>query len=381
MKNKKWSKKDVAFLKKNYPFFTNSELAEELFRTVNAIEKKASKLKLYKNLSENLEGDRNLLRARTEGNITKKKYKEALLENDRLRVEKEAILRIQETPQKIKFTQRQNGGSDATAFIIASDWHIEETVRPSDVSGLNEYNLEICDKRVKKFFSNAVKLLEITQKESRVNQVVLALLGDFISGHIHLELLENNTLLPADAIWRVQNYLISGINFLLNNSKIELTIICHGGNHGRMTKRIHHATEQGNSLEVYMYNNIALHFKNNKRVNFIIADGYHTYVDVYDYKIRLHHGHAIRYGGGVGGIFIPVNKAIAQWNKGRTVDLDVFGHFHQFKDGGNFICNGSLIGYNAFALSIKADYEKPKQAFFLIDRKHGKSIVAPIWLQ
>ena len=381
MKNKKWSKKDVAFLKKNYPFFTNSELAEELFRTVNAIEKKASKLKLYKNLSENLEGDRNLLRARTEGNITKKKYKEALLENDRLRVEKEAILRIQETPQKIKFTQRQNGGSDATAFIIASDWHIEETVRPSDVSGLNEYNLEICDKRVKKFFSNAVKLLEITQKESRVNQVVLALLGDFISGHIHLELLENNTLLPADAIWRVQNYLISGINFLLDNSKIELTIICHGGNHGRMTKRIHHATEQGNSLEVYMYNNIALHFKNNKRVNFIIADGYHTYVDVYDYKIRLHHGHAIRYGGGVGGIFIPVNKAIAQWNKGRRVDLDVFGHFHQFKDGGNFICNGSLIGYNAFALSIKADYEKPKQAFFLVDKKRGKSIVAPIWLQ
>jgi len=381
MKNKKWSKKDVAFLKKNYPFFTNSELAEELFRTVNAIEKKASKLKLYKNLSENLEGDRNLLRARTEGNITKKKYKEALLENDRLRVEKEAILRIQETPQEIRFTQRQNGGSDATAFIIASDWHIEETVRPSDVSGLNEYNLEICDKRVKKFFSNAVKLLEITQKESRVNQVVLALLGDFISGHIHLELLENNTLLPADAIWRVQNYLISGINFLLDNSKIELTIICHGGNHGRMTKRIHHATEQGNSLEVYMYNNIALHFKNNKRINFVIAEGYHTYVDVYDYKVRLHHGHAIRYAGGVGGIFIPVNKAIAQWNKGRTVDLDVFGHFHQFKDGGNFICNGSLIGYNAFALSIKADYEKPKQAFFLVDKKRGKSIVAPIWLQ
>jgi len=381
MKNKKWSIEDTIFLKKNYSFFTNNELAKKLNRTIGAIEKKASKLSLFKDISETIEGDRYLLKARSEGNITKKKYKEALLENDRLREEKEAILRVQQTPQSIKFTKRQNGGSDATAFIIASDWHIEETVRPSDVSGLNKYNLEISDARAKKFFSNSLKLLEITQKESRVNQVVLALLGDFISGHIHLELLENNTLLPADAIWRVQNYLISGINFLLDNSKIELTIICHGGNHGRMTKRIHHATEQGNSLEVYMYNNIALHFKNNKRINFVIAEGYHTYVDVYDYKVRLHHGHAIRYAGGVGGIFIPVNKAIAQWNKGRTVDLDVFGHFHQFKDGGNFICNGSLIGYNAFALSIKADYEKPKQAFFLVDKKRGKSIVAPIWLQ
>ena len=147
-----------------------------------------------------------------------------------------------------------------------------------------------------------------------------------------------------------------------------------------MTKRIHHATEQGNSLEVYMYHNLALHFAGEKRVRFIIAEGYHTYVDVYGYTVRLHHGHNLRYGGGVGGIFIPVNKAIAQWNKGRRADLDVFGHFHQFKDGGNFICNGSLIGYNAFALSIKADYEKPQQAFFLIDKKRGKSIVAPIWL-
>mgnify|MGYP003149422661 CR=1 FL=1 len=380
MKNKKWSKKDTTFLKKNYSFYTNNELAEKLNRTLSAIEKKASKLSLCKDISETIEGDRYLLRARSEGNITKKKYKEALLENDRLRAEKEAILRVQQTPQSIQFTKQQNGGSDATAFIIASDWHIEETVRPSDVSGLNKYNLEISDARAKKFFSSSLKLLEITQKESRVNQVVLALLGDFISGHIHLELLENNALLPGDAIWRVQNYLMSGINFLLDNSKIELTVICHGGNHGRMTKMTHHATEQGNSLEVYMYNNIALHFKGNKRINFIIAEGYHTYVDVYDYKVRLHHGHAIRYGGGVGGIFIPVNKAIAQWNKGRRVDLDVFGHFHQFKDGGNFICNGSLIGYNAFALSIKADYEKPKQAFFLIDKKRGKSIVAPIWL-
>ena len=80
----------------------------------------------------------------------------------------------------------------------------------------------------------------------------------------------------------------------------------------------------------------------------------------------------------MGGIFIPANKAIAQWNKVQWADLDVFGHFHQMKDGGNFVSNGSLIGFNAYALSIKADYEHPKQAFFLIDRKRGRTITAPI---
>src|SRR5208282_6842766 len=97
------------------------------------------------------------------------------------------------------------------------------------------------------------------------------------------------------------------------------------------------------------------------------------------YPIRFHHGHAIKYQGGVGGITISVNKAINSWNRNRNVKLDIFGHFHQFFDGGNFICNGSLVGYNAYAVAIKAAYERPSQTFLLVNKKHNtKSIVAPI---
>lgn len=48
------------------------------------------------------------------------------------------------------------------------------------------------------------------------------------------------------------------------------------------------------------------------------------------------------------------------------------------RDAGNWLLNGSLIGYNAFAISIKAPYETPKQTFFLISKKRGKSGVFPI---
>jgi hypothetical protein len=78
------------------------------------------------------------------------------------------------------------------------------------------------------------------------------------------------------------------------------------------------------------------------------------------------------------GIDIPVKKAIAQWNKARQADLDVFGHFHQRKDGGNFLSNGSNIGYNSFALSIKADYEAPAQQLFMIDKKRGRTCTWPV---
>lgn len=37
-----------------------------------------------------------------------------------------------------------------------------------------------------------------------------------------------------------------------------------------------------------------------------------------------------------------------------------------------------MIGYNVYALTIKASFERPKQALFLIDRDRGKTAVWPI---
>jgi hypothetical protein len=180
------------------------------------------------------------------------------------------------------------------------------------------------------------------------------------------------------AIVTAQRHLISGIEFLLDNSKLNLVVPCHSGNHARQTLKTRFSAENGHSLEYLMYVHLDAYFRNEPRVSFIIPPGMHSYVKVYDKVIRFQHGHAVKYGGGVGGIYIPLNKAISQWNKGRHADLDVMGHFHQLRDGGNFIVNGSMIGYNGFALSIKADYERPSQALFLMDRKRGRTCTWPI---
>ncbi len=84
----------------------------------------------------------------------------------------------------------------------------------------------------------------------------------------------------------------------------------------------------------------------------------------------------------MGGITIPVRKAIAQWNNPIRADLTVFGHFHQLIDGGDFLGNGSLIGYNTYAQAIKASYEEARQLFWLVSARNGgqKSVTAPIWL-
>lgn len=271
-----------------------------------------------------------------------------------------------------------SGTSEATVVVPASDWHIEERVNPDTVSGLNEHNLEISASRCTKFFQGTLRLARLLQQDVRIDHMVMPLLGDFISNDIHEEFPENNELSPMDAIHEVENRIASGIEFILNNSNVQLTLPCHSGNHARTTKTTRFSNENGHSLEWLMYKHLADHFRSTERVKFIIPGGYHSYMDIYGVRLRFHHGHALKYQGGIGGIFIPAYKAISQWNKGRVADLDVFGHFHQCKDGGNFISNGSMIGYNGFALSIKADYEPPKQQMFLIDKKRGRTCTWPI---
>lgn len=304
-----------------------------------------------------------------------------------LEKENEALLKLSgPTPQLLDiYPKTASGKSESAAVLVWSDFHTEEEVKAEAVGNKNEFNLEIADRRFSNLLHGGLAWYKIESHKTSIKTIVIAALGDFISGSIHEDLAESNLLAPVDAIYKAQGLLITGIRFMLEHTPadVELIVVCHSGNHGRMTKKQRIATEAGNSLENYMYYTIRDFFKGEKRVKFIIATGYHTFVRFFEgqYEVRFHHGHQINYQGGVGGITIPVNKAIAQWNKAHPVNLDVFGHFHTRFDGGNFIANGSLIGYNAYAVSIKASFEKPSQTFFLVNKEYGeKTVVAPIFV-
>lgn len=290
-----------------------------------------------------------------------------------------------QTPQASEILPHvSSGDSESAAVVLWSDHHCEEEVLPGQVGGMNEFNLEIYERRFSQLVHGTLAWLNIERTKTNIKTLVVALLGDFFTNNIHADLADSALLPPMDAAYFAQNHVIGGIEYILANTPedLALLIVCHSGNHARTTKEQRIATEKGNSLEHYMYYVMRDHFKNNPRVKFQIAEGYHSFVTFFGgYTIRFHHGHQINYQGGVGGITIPVNKAIAQWNKARHADLDCFGHFHTKFDGGNFICNGSLIGYNAYAVSIKASYEKPEQTIFLVNKKYmDKTMTAPIFL-
>jgi hypothetical protein len=311
----------------------------------------------------------------------KRKYLKALdllEERDRQLAEATAIAASPIDTYAIEPAHR-SGTGEGTVVVLASDWHVEERIDPAVVSGLNAYTLDVARASATEFFQHAARLTQILQQDIRIDTMVLALLGDFITNDIHEDMPDANAVTPTHAVIAAQTMIASGLAYLLDHTKLSLVIPCHSGNHARTTRTTRFAVESGHSLEFLMYRHLAAYFRHEPRVTFLIAGGYHSYMQIYGLTLRFHHGHAIRYAGGVGGLYIPVNKAIAQWQKGRRADLDVFGHFHQLRDGGNFICNGSMIGYSPFALSVvKADYEPPKQALFLLDKKRGRTCTWPI---
>ena len=313
MKKGKWSKDEVKLLRDNFALMTNPELAKKLDRSIDSVERKMYRLGLRKteitpkNLSvdKQVEIDEVKKTEKKKTKIISKKYQYLLDKIEVLEKERSAVYRLAEKPHLVKIVPALENKSEATAFIIASDWHYEETVKPDTVSELNRYNLNIAHQRVVNLFQNGLKLYNLTRRDIVVKDIVLALLGDFITGNIHEEFLENCSLQPIDAIWTTYEELIFGIDFLLKNSDANLIIPCVSGNHPRITRQVHYSTESGNSLEYFMYRSIAKHYEGNKRVQVIVSKGYHCYLDVYGKVIRFHHGHAIRYAGGIGGITIP----------------------------------------------------------------------------
>jgi hypothetical protein len=268
----------------------------------------------------------------------------------------------------------------AVAVSPSSDWHVEEPVEPEKVFGKNAYNLQIAEARAAAYFQGLLWKIRHHQHSYEIRRLLMLGIGDFISGYIHPELIETAQLSPtlAIAFW-VERY-AAGVRMLLDSSDLEIDLVLKPGNHGRTGEKITVATRAENSFEYLGFLLLMERFKGEKRIHFELSKGVHTYVEVYDWVIRATHGDDIRYQGGVGGLAIPLRKAVDSWNDARHSDYTVFGHWHQHGDYGFAVGNGSLIGYSPYSIWIKARYEAPSQSMFLIDRERGKDMVSPIWV-
>lgn len=278
--------------------------------------------------------------------------------------------------------ERLSGLAEATPLVLASDWHIEHEVRPEQVAGRNRYNLEIATRRMERFFEATRWATNHQRDVFKIRDMILWLGGDFIQNYLHEDDNESNLLSPTEAILFAQTEIAKGIEFLLEDGELEqLVIPCNDGNHGRLTKKMRSSTRIENSLESFLYAQLALHFRNEKRVKFVLPTSQFTFLDdVYGHTIRFLHGDVFKYGGGVGGITVPMLRAQARWESVKHASLTCLGHWHQRICLPNLMVNGSLIGYDPYAMGGGFPFEPPVQSMRMLDSKRFGSSDIPLWV-
>jgi hypothetical protein len=270
-----------------------------------------------------------------------------------------------------------NDKAEAVAIALASDWHVEETVEAASVNGLNEYRLPIAKTRIEKFFSTIARLTEIERGGAKIDDLILWLGGDLMSGLIHEELAESNSKTPTQVILWLQDRIASGLATLKPHFN-RILIPTSYGNHGRTTIKTRHATGAAHSYEWLLYRILEGRFHGDQQIEWQIADSYFNFMTVFDRRLRFHHGDACRYAGGIGGLTIPLTKWIHRADQAQRADHTFQGHFHQLTLGPNWSVNGSLIGATEYGLKLGFAPERPQQLMRFIDSERGFTISAPI---
>jgi len=318
--------------------------------------------------------------------MAEQQYAEAMKEVGSLRRELDAFTEVRDymklfRPVEVK--PKHGGKGEATAVICWNDWHFEETVDAEAVNGVNEYNVDIAKKRFKDGLQATASIIDMCRSKSHIDTLIVNVMGDLMTGYIRDELMATNAMTPGEAVHEVLEQVVMGLEFFQKELKLKRIIVpCVCGNHGRWTNKRWAKKGPGMSFEGVLYTFVAKWFlaQKNKVVQIIPPKGDMTFIDVYDRKVRITHGDNIRYSGGVGGVHIPLRKAIDAWNTVIWADYNYVGHYHQDITGEDYRMSGSLIGYNEYCVKIKARYSPPSQAFELLHPKYGATARFPIVL-
>lgn len=285
------------------------------------------------------------------------------------------------------------GKHHGTPLLVISDTHFDEVVRPEEFFGLNAYDREIAEVRLKNAFEGGVTLpRDYLGTSLKKDGIVLVHGGDLITGEIHDELVESNEATPPESILHYLDPMIAGIRLLYDEYGKVHVVVCDG-NHDRFHKKKRAKRRTASSWSFFFWQLVAREFKRFKNVTFQIPEGADTIFPVYDTRILLHHGDQQRGGGGIAGPLTPI--AIGQYRKMRKhndairytgneklrFDMTIQGHIHHRNSLPGVITVGALKGYDEYANQGNFPFEPASAEMLIITPERGLTFQAPIWVQ
>ena len=287
--------------------------------------------------------------------------------------------------------------SDKTPFghqkqiVVAplSDTHIGEQVHKEQMRGLNEYNFDIFNKRMYGWANQILKHTAYRRQIAPIDELMIPMLGDMISGDIHDELARSNQMNNMEQMIRGASIIAQALMYLAPHFT-KITIPCVVGNHGRMTRKPP-MKDKYMDWDYMLYQWVATFCKNQENLNFHIPKSFMTTFKIHDRVVLIMHGDSISGAGSSGAIAGAITKLRSVFQFRKTLQREIedsmdddaeiefdsvmIGHFHRIDEidigtGELHIC-GTMKGPDEFALQRLHAATKPKQLITYWHPKYG----------
>lgn len=274
----------------------------------------------------------------------------------------------------------------ATVIACLSDVHAGERVRPEEIGGYNKYDLAICEQRLQRFFTRAIRMAKSWSGHA-YDGAVLALIGDLVSGDIHDELVQTNEASTYDTVLWLVPRIAEGLE-LWRKAFGKVHVASAPGNHGRDHKVPRYKRRSAHNADTLVARLVAREFAKVPAVTFDIPEAMDASFRVYGFDFSVKHGDELARSfngsaeiGALGPLMRGTNRrknALAK--QGRRMDYALWGHFHQLMPVASrgFIANGALKGFDEYAQGLELTPEPAQQALLVCTPERGVTTNEPL---
>jgi hypothetical protein len=264
-------------------------------------------------------------------------------------------------------------------ILFTSDFQFGEVVRPEEIDGMNAFNADIFAERYDRMILKTIQWADAIRdgwNATYPEGIIYLRGGDAISGEIHQELSDTNDFGAVPAVKELIRYEAAGIRRLRDHFG-SVHVISIPGNHGRTTIKPRSKGYVQTNYETLLSWWLASELKNDEGITSEVPDSGDAYFVAEGWRFMLTHGDRMGAGGGRGfiGAAAPITKGhlkvrLDAYMADQPVDYVLTGHFHTSIQLPRGFANGTIVGYNEYAKSLRLDPDSAKQWLLFAHSTH-----------
>jgi hypothetical protein len=280
----------------------------------------------------------------------------------------------------------KRGQSSQVMVAPLTDTHVGDNVKREQTVGLNEYDIELFSRRMWGWSNQVLSLAEYRRNICDVNELVIPMLGDMVSGDIHEELARTNIDNCMMQMMYGAKIISQALMFLAPHFE-KIRVPCVVGNHGRMTRKVP-SKDRYMDWDYMLYQWVAVFVSKQTNIIFEIPKSVSHVSNIANRNVLMMHGDSIGGGGATATILRTVTalRSVLQYktqliaddefNISSSFDDVLLGHFHRVDEidigtGSLHIC-GTMKGGDEYTISRLNVITKPKQIVLYFHPEYGQ---------